>query len=387
MGNELGADTQHRDAVTGMSNQEKHVVRDTWAPFKKDAQTSSVAIFVVLFLKHPAYQKLFVAFAADPTAELPQNPRAIAHALTVAYAISSIIDTAMKHTDGTIASEIPKRARALRDLGGHDGTSFMMDATTFYGVPDPNFDQPNDASTASASRTSECDEDEDVTEAPKKRKRVTKWVKKSFDPGNVVCTHAFTNNEAPYEPIEYFARYIPYSIFETLALFSNFLQATGTELGTTPQEMKLFCGVMMYMAVLKFLRIRMYWQQRTRIAVVADTISLNRFFKLRSAVHVTDANSRDSKSPDKFWKVRPLVDAVRKRCLELDAAEHSSIDEQMIPFTGKVPAKQVIKSKPNPEGVKVFVRCSHDGLAHDFEIYQGKGTGIDTSYAHLGLGA
>ncbi|CAN8009854.1 unnamed protein product, partial [Ixodes pacificus] len=93
MGNELGADTQYRDTITEMTSQEKHVVRDTWAIFKKDAQTSGVAIFVVLFLKHPAYQKLFVAFAADPIAELPQNPRAIAHALTVAYAISSIIDT------------------------------------------------------------------------------------------------------------------------------------------------------------------------------------------------------------------------------------------------------------------------------------------------------
>ncbi|KAG0410886.1 hypothetical protein HPB47_011992 [Ixodes persulcatus] len=224
---------------------------------------------------------------------------------------------------------------------------------------DPNFDQPNDASTDSASRTSECDEDEDVTEAPKKRKRVTKWVKKSFDPGNVACTHVFTNIEAPYEPIEYFARYIPYSIFETLALFSNlyYLQATGTELGTTPQEMKLFWRVMMYMAMLKFLRIIMYWQQRMRIAVVADTMSLNRFFKLRLAVHVTDANCRDSKSPDKFGKARPLMGAVRKRRLEIDAAEHSSIDEQMIPFTGKVLAKQEIKSKPNREGVKVFVRC------------------------------
>uniref|UniRef100_A0A0K8R3V3 Putative piggybac transposable element-derived n=1 Tax=Ixodes ricinus TaxID=34613 RepID=A0A0K8R3V3_IXORI len=54
--------------------------------------------------------------------------------------------------------------------------------------------------------------------------------------------------------------------------------------------------------------------------------------------------------------------------------------------TGRVAAKQVIKSKPNPVGVKIFVRCSSDGLAHDFEVYQGKGTGIDPQYSHLGLG-
>lgn len=36
--------------------------------------------------------------------------------------------------------------------------------------------------------------------------------------------------------------------------------------------------------------------------------------------------------------------------------------------------------------MSAFVRCSPDGIAHDFEIYQGKRTGIDPSYAHLGLG-
>ncbi|KAG0420270.1 hypothetical protein HPB47_003585 [Ixodes persulcatus] len=64
----------------------------------------------------------------------------------------------------------------------------------------------------------------------------------------------------------------------------------------------------------------------------------------------------------------------------------SSIDEQMIPFTGRVAAKQFIRSRPNPEGVKVFARCSADGMAHDFELYQGKGTGVSTDHSYLGLG-
>ncbi|KAH8035585.1 hypothetical protein HPB51_007768 [Rhipicephalus microplus] len=58
----------------------------------------------------------------------------------------------------------------------------------------------------------------------------------------------------------------------------------------------------------------------------------------------------------------------------------------MVPFTGRIAAKQFVKGKPNPEGVKVFVRCSFDGLAHDFEFYQGKGTGVSKEHAHLGLG-
>ncbi|KAH8019540.1 hypothetical protein HPB51_019967 [Rhipicephalus microplus] len=116
-------------------------------------------------------------------------------------------------------------------------------------------------------------------------------------------------------------------------------------------------------------------------------MGVKRFFKIRGALHISDANEeRDPNSQDKFWKVRPLLEAVRSRCLQLVPLEQNSIDEQMVPFTGRIAAKQFVKGKPNPEGVKVFVRCSFDGLAHDFEFYQGKGTGVSKEHAHLGLG-
>ncbi|KAL3190842.1 hypothetical protein MRX96_019099 [Rhipicephalus microplus] len=131
----------------------------------------------------------------------------------------------------------------------------------------------------------------------------------------------------------------------------------------------------------------MYWQAATRNPTLADAMDVKRFFKIRGALHITDANAeRDPNSLDKFWKVRPLLEAVRGRCLQLVLLEKNSIDEQMVPFTGRIAAKQFVKGKPNPEGVKVFVRCSFDGLAHDFELYQGKGTGVSKEHSHLGLG-
>ncbi|XP_064597896.1 piggyBac transposable element-derived protein 3-like [Liolophura sinensis] len=50
-------------------------------------------------------------------------------------------------------------------------------------------------------------------------------------------------------------------------------------------------------------------------------------------------------------------------------------------------AKQVIKSKPNPVGIKNWVLCGKSGRALDFELYQRGGTGIPEQYRHLGLGA
>ncbi|KAH8025984.1 hypothetical protein HPB51_015289 [Rhipicephalus microplus] len=102
---------------------------------------------------------------------------------------------------------------------------------------------------------------------------------------------------------------------------------------------------------------------------------------------MTDQNEpRDTSSDDKFWKVRPLLDVIRCRCLQLEELELNCIDKQMVAFSGRVPAKQVVKSKLKPVEVKIFVRCSTDGLAHDFELYQDKSTGIDREFFYLGRG-
>lgn len=149
--------------------------------------------------------------------------------------------------------------------------------------------------------------------------------------------------------------------------------------------MKTFFGMLLIMGTLKFPRIRTYWQGATKIPSVSEAIPVNRFFKLRSALHITEPTPPPLPT-GKFWKVQPVIDAVRRRCQDLPPAERNSIDEQMIFFTGCVDAKQFVKNKPNPEGIEVFIRWSSDGVAHDFELYQGKGTSSSLEHKHLGLG-
>ena len=105
------------------------------------------------------------------------------------------------------------------------------------------------------------------------------------------------------------------------------------------------------MANLGFPRIRMYWQKATRVNAVADVMPVNRYLQLRNSIHI-NADPTPEQGTNKFWKVQPLIDAVRSHCLKLPREEYNSVDEQMIPFTGRVPAKQYIKGKPNPVGVK-----------------------------------
>ncbi|XP_033124673.1 piggyBac transposable element-derived protein 3-like [Anneissia japonica] len=125
----------------------------------------------------------------------------------------------------------------------------------------------------------------------------------------------------------------------------------------------------------------------TRVDRIANVMPVNRYFLLRTNLHINAAREPDAGNTNKFWKVKPVLDAVRNCCVELPREEYCAVDEQMIPFTGRVPAKQVIKSKPNPVGIKNFVLCGKSGRALDFEFYQGKGTGIPQETKHLGLSA
>ncbi|KAL3184704.1 hypothetical protein MRX96_005810 [Rhipicephalus microplus] len=242
---------------------------------------------------------------------------------------------------------------------------------------------------SSACSDEKASDNENEKPVPKKKKEAMTWKTGPFNPKDTYCSYTPRGWSTPAEPLVYFQQYFSDVVFEELAMYTNIyaLQANGVELNCTNNEIKVFLGILMYMGVLKFPRCRMHWQAGTKIPAIADTMAVSDFFKFRSVLHITDQNAlRQKPRVNKFWQVRPLLDAIRDQCLKLEVLEHTSIDEQMVPFSGRVPAKQVIKSKPNHEGVKIFVRSSSDGLAHDFEVYQRKRTGIEREHSYLRLG-
>jgi len=105
--------------------------------------------------------------------------------------------------------------------------------------------------------------------------------------------------------------------------------------------------------------------------VFLENMNRNRFFLLRTNFHVIDNLKICKNNNDKFVKVRPMFDCIKKRCGQLNIERNVSIDEQMIPFKGHLNIKQYMKGKPSPWGIKNFVMCGASGLMYNFVLYQG----------------
>ncbi|ENN77703.1 cytoglobin-1 [Dendroctonus ponderosae] len=79
------------DPVTGLTSKEKYLVRTSWAKIMKNPADSGVALLCLLFERHPEYVQLF-PFSDVPPSEFKTNVRFRAHANSVVYALSSIVD-------------------------------------------------------------------------------------------------------------------------------------------------------------------------------------------------------------------------------------------------------------------------------------------------------
>ncbi|XP_042610676.1 piggyBac transposable element-derived protein 3-like, partial [Cyprinus carpio] len=122
---------------------------------------------------------------------------------------------------------------------------------------------------------------------------------------------------------------------------------------------------------------RMYWQTATRYDPIATVMGHKRFDNLRTYIHMNDNTNVKQKGESAYnplFKVRPVLEKVHANCLKVEPEENHSIDEQMIPFKGKIGMKQYIKNKRHKWGIKVFTRAGVTGLVYDFEVYTGKGT-------------
>ena len=178
------------------------------------------------------------------------------------------------------------------------------------------------------------------------------------------------------QPIEYFKTYFILGLFSFISKQTNlYAQQQNQSFETSPEEIEVYVGILIKMGVVNLPRYRLFWSDEFRFPGVADRMSRDRFFLLNKFIHFADNNDivmdRNSDEFDRLFKVRTLLEFIRRSCLKLEPLQHQSVDEQIIPFKGKTSLKQYLPKKPHRWGFKVISRNGVDGFTHDFYFYDG----------------
>ncbi|XP_049845465.1 piggyBac transposable element-derived protein 3-like [Schistocerca gregaria] len=142
----------------------------------------------------------------------------------------------------------------------------------------------------------------------------------------------------------------------------------------TPAELQILFGLHILMRTLTFPRVRIYWDTTLKMQLFLDSMPRNRFFQLRTNLHLVDSMAIPANNKYKFYKVRLIYTAVCNRHLKLSVEEELAVDETMIPLARKLSVKKYVKGNPSPWGIKMYMLCGKTGEAYDFILYQGTST-------------
>ncbi|XP_067944430.1 piggyBac transposable element-derived protein 3-like [Watersipora subatra] len=282
------------------------------------------------------------------------------------------------------SSGLPRKRPSgnLTDIDAIDVLERLDDSDLDFCSDDSDADVDYDPSSASLLNHFE-ESDDDVEPPPSKMSKKSSKKTCSFRKSDSFASkfkvlHQTAEMDDCESPVEAISKFFSKKIFESMADLTNryHTQHSGKSLKVTPAEIKTFFGISLVIGCIGMKRLRMYWEKKTKVPIVANAMTRNRFFKIRNNLKVVDTAliSEEAKKEDRLWKVTPLVEHIRNICTELPRENFLSIDEQMISFTGRCPARQYVPRKPNPTGLKNFVLAGSSGLVYDFEIYRGEGT-------------
>ena len=175
------------------------------------------------------------------------------------------------------------------------------------------------------------------------------------------------------EPHEIFEQYVNAELKAMIVEETNryAAQKNNKALFTTA-DLETFNVVLMLTGYHSLPRTRMFWEKEDDIglSIVYESISRREFEELKRFIHFADNYSLNTN--DKFVKVRQLYDITNKNLKQFGFFHlHYSIDEQMVPYTGKSSSKQTILTKTIRFGYKNFVVCSDDGYPYFIDPYCG----------------
>ena len=141
---------------------------------------------------------------------------------------------------------------------------------------------------------------------------------------------------------------------------------------TNPTEMRQFCGLLLWMGLVRMPTIDCYWRKSSlyRNNIAANTMTRNRFQLMLANWHFAD---NEEAAGDRTHKVNALMKALIAKFSDArNPAEDIVIDETMVAFRGRLYFRQYLPGKAHKYGVKIFKLCDKTGYTYNMTIYKGK---------------
>ena len=114
----------------------------------------------------------------------------------------------------------------------------------------------------------------------------------------------------------------------------------------TERELKAYFGFCILMGIVSLPSLDDYWKKDPLLnySPISSRISRDRFRDIRRYIHFNDNDqipAAGTPGRDRLAKIRPLLEALTKRCLDLyDPHKNVAVDEAMIKFQGRSTIKQ-----------------------------------------------
>ncbi|XP_029288116.1 piggyBac transposable element-derived protein 3 [Cottoperca gobio] len=180
----------------------------------------------------------------------------------------------------------------------------------------------------------EAEPDNGVPPPPKFKPKRTPGVQPPLDMGNPA-------------PSEIFSHFFDAEVFKLLCENTNKNAARNLERGRkfvwtklTPEEMKKFIGMLLYMSVLDLPKMSDFWRKQTifHVSFPATIMSRDRFMAILSNLYMSDpekteenVQKKGTEDYDYLHWVRPLMEMICINCKAIyHPRRHLAVDERMV---------------------------------------------------------
>jgi len=218
------------------------------------------------------------------------------------------------------------------------------------------------------------------------QKPIPKWISGDIQPMNRQFLESDYSMYKDMSPVQLFQLFFDDGVFQFLteetrkyALFKN-----EADPGISDSEIRCFIGILILSGYNNLPSKRSFWDMKDDVhnKMVSDAMRRNRFLQIQRFIHMAD--NTDINEADKAWKLRPLMNAIKEKCLaNFQPVQDLSYDETMIKYYGRHGCKQFIRGKPIRFGYKMWSLNSKDGYLVNFDLYQGNDPKADIDISKL----